>query len=149
MTDTAQSRGETVLVINLIGMPPASCRGVKQTLRLIEAAANFRRTVNFNLKNTAPAASKKYATEISCTDLNVPCLAGIFPGAEIVIECVSELSWLTVGGSPGRTIVDGSSYEIGDMTIGRPVLNCTVTDFQWDTDETEATVGWRLTAEET
>lgn len=149
MTDTAQSRLETVLVINVIGFPPGSCRGVKQTIKLIQEAAQFRRTANYNLKNTAPAAAKKYATEITCDDVNVPCLAMIFPGQQIVVDCVAELSWATSGGAAGRTIVGGSTYTVGDMTIGRPRLNLTVTDFQWDTDETEATVGWRLTAEET
>lgn len=149
MTDTAQTRGETVLVINLIGFPPGSARGVKQTLKPIAEAAAFRRTVNYTLKNTAPAQAQKYATELTCDDLNVPCLNGIKIGAEIIVDCVAELSYVTDSGTPDRTVVDDSSYTIGDMTIFRPRLTITVTDFQWDTDETEATVGWRLTGEET
>jgi hypothetical protein len=139
---------ETELVINLIGFPPGSARGVKQTLKPIQEAAAFRRTVNYSLKNTAPALAQKYATEISCDDLNVPCLAGITIGAEVVIDCVAEIN-RPFGTDPTRPVVEGSEYQVGDILISRPRLNITVTDFQWDTDETEATVGWRLTGEET
>lgn len=149
MTDTAQSRDETLLVISIIGFPPGSARGVKQTFKPIAEAAAFRRTVNYGLKNTAPALAQKYATELTCDDLNVPCLNGITIGTEIVMDCVGELSYVTATGTPDRPVVDGSSYTMGDMTIFRPRLAITVTDFQWDTDEAEATVSWRLTGEET
>jgi hypothetical protein len=149
MTDTAQSNGETVLNIDLIGFPPGSCRGVQMTLKLIQEAASFRRTVNYTLKNTAPELAKKYAVEMTCTDTNAPALNGIFPGTEIVIDCVSEINRLTAGAAALRAVVPGSEYTVGDFTISRPRLNMTVTDFQLDTTETDGTVGWRLTAEET
>lgn len=147
--DSAQAGGETVLVITIIGLPPGSARGVKQTLKPIAAAAQFRRTVNYTLVNTAPTLAQKYATEISCDDLNAPCLDGLAIGAEVVLDCVAELSYKTAGGTPQRPVVPDSDYENGESTIYRPRLNVTITDFQWDTDETEARVGWRLTAEET
>lgn len=147
--DSAQEGGETVLLITIIGLPPGSARGVKQTFKPIAAAAQFRRTVNYTLVNTAPALAQKYATEISCDDLNAPCLDGIYIGAEVVMDCVGELSFKTAGGTAQRPIVPGSDYQNGESTIYRPRLNVTITDFQWDTDEIGATVGWRLTAEET
>lgn len=140
---------ETVLVMSLVGLPPGSARGVKQSIKMIPGAAQFRRTINYTLVNTAPPAAQLFATEISCDDLNVPCLNSITIGTELVLDCVAELTWKTVGGSPSRPIVDGSTYTVGEFTVGRPRLNVTVTDFQYDTDETEAKVGWRLTAEET
>lgn len=139
---------DSVLFINIIGFPPGSCRGVNQTLKLIQEAASFRRTVNFNLKNTAPARAMKYAIEITCTDSNAPALNGIFPGAAIVVDCVSEINRPTADAAL-RLAVPGSEYVVGDFTISRPRLNMTITDFQLDSVETDATVGWRLTAEET
>lgn len=141
---------DTNLVISIVGFPPASCRGVKQTIKPIAEAAAFRRTVNYKLKNTAPALAQKYALEITCDDLNAPCLDGVYIGAEAVIDCVGELPYITgAAGAPHRPTVPDSAYVMGEATIARPRLNITITDFQWDTDEAEATVGWRITAEET
>jgi hypothetical protein len=140
--------GETVLVISAIGVPPYSARGLTQTLEPIAAALNQRRTVNGALVNLAPTQFKKYRSKITCTDILAPAIDGMFPGLEVTVDCVAELAYLTAGGTPQRTVVDGSSRVEGAFTYYRPRLTMMVTGFTDSEDEYGATVAWSLDLEE-
>ena len=77
-----------------------------------------------------------------------PALDGIWPGAVVIVDCVAELSYVTSGGSPDRTVVSGSSRTEGSFTYYRPQLTMMVTRFNVNTDEWKAVVGWDMTLEE-
>lgn len=140
---------ETLLVLTGLGIPPYSARGVKQQLLPIAASANMRRTVNGTLVNLSPGQFEKYATTITCDDMNSPACDGIFPGQVVTVDCVSELAYLTEGGSPQRPVVDGSSRTVGPWTFYRPRLEMMLTaPIDVTTDEWGAAVAWSMTLEE-
>lgn len=139
---------ETLLVITGIGIAPYSARGLTQSWGLIDAAKNFRRTVNGTPINLSPLQFRKYRTSISCTDVNPPALDGIFPGAIVTVDWVQEFSYLTEGGSPEREVVEGSSREDGDYTFYRPRMTMFVRDYSGSVAEWDATVPWQLDLEE-
>ena len=140
---------ETVLVISGAGIPPYAARGLTQTLEPVAASVVPRRTVNGTLVNLAPSQFRKYRSIISCRDTLPPAVDGVWPGATITVDCVSELSYLTSGGSPGRTVVPGSSRTEGVHTFYRPRLTMmVVAPWQAVTDEAGALVEWQLPLEE-
>jgi hypothetical protein len=139
---------ETLLVISGNGVSPFSARGLSQTLEPIQGAGNLRRTLNGSLRDLSEPQFQKYHSTISCTDQNVPALDGVWPGEQLTIDCVAELSYKTVGGSPGRTVVPGSSRVEGAYTIYRPRLVVRVVNYNENQDEWGATVGWNLEVEE-
>ncbi len=142
------SSPSTLLVISPIGLPSYACRGIKQTLSPSSGSSNLRRDVNGTLVDLTPPQLKKYKTTITCDDMESPSLDGVFPGSVVTIDCVSELSYLTAGGSPQRAVVPGSTRAEGDFTYYRPQLVMLVTDYEMETDEWGAKVSWRLDAEE-
>jgi hypothetical protein len=66
----------------------------------------------------------------------------------VTVGCISELSYLTAGGSPARTPVTGSSRTEGAYTFYRPSLTMRVVTFSQDTDEYGAETSWSLELEE-
>jgi hypothetical protein len=103
-----------------------SSRGLTQTLEPIGASNNSRRTINFGLVDLSFAASRKYKSSIKCRDQHPPALDGIFPGQVLTVSCVAELSYLTSGGTPAKTVVSGSSYVVGNYTFYRPQITMMV-----------------------
>ena len=91
---------------------------------------------------------RKYASTITCDDQQAPALDGVWPGLEVVVHCMATLSYKTVGGSPARDVVPGSSYEDGAFTFYRPKLTMRVLDFTIRYDEWAAAIGWTLHLEE-
>lgn len=140
--------GETILTITGPGVSPYSARGLKQSLAPIQAAQNLRRTINAALVDVSAAQFRKYASNIACTDQNAPAFDGLWPGAQVTVDCVATLSYKTAGGSPQRTIVPDSSYTEGAFTIYRPRLIMRVVNFTEEQDEYGAAVGWSLDLEE-
>ncbi|MBX9757205.1 MAG: hypothetical protein K2Y29_00400 [Beijerinckiaceae bacterium] len=138
----------TLLAISGIDIPPYAARGLTQSLEPIGAAASMRRTVNGDLRNLGQTQFRKYASEISCSDIQHPALDGVWQGQQVVVDCVCELSYLTAGGSPERTAVPGSSRVEGDYTFYRPRLTMLVTGFQTRFDEYGAVADWSLSLEE-
>jgi hypothetical protein len=138
----------TLLKIDALGIPPYSARGLKQTLTPIQQASQLRRTVNGGLKDISFDGFKKYASTISGSDQMPPAVDGIWPGLQVTVECISELSYKTAGGSPDRTVVSGSSRVVGDFTFYRPSLTMRIASFNVDTDEWGAVVSWSMTLEE-
>jgi hypothetical protein len=143
---------DTLLVLSGPGVAPYSARGLRQTLEPIAAAAQLRRTVNGTLTDVSSPEFRKYRSTISCRDQMAPALDGVWPGQELSVECVAELSYPTATGSPGRPMAGSSAGEAvrteGAFTFYRPVLQMRVVGFSTDTDEWDAAVGWTLELEE-
>jgi hypothetical protein len=139
---------ETLLILDSMGIPLYSGRGIKQTLKPISEAANLQRDVNGSLEDVSYEPFRKYETTITCTDMAAPALDGIWPGMTVVIDCVCELAYLTSTAGPSRTAVESSERYEGNFSIYRPRLTCKVTDFSTDIDEWPADVAWQLTAQE-
>lgn len=139
--------GQTALVISVMGVPLYSARGLSQTLEPIDAAANYRRSINGILTDVAHTQFRKYKSKISCTDQRAPAFDGIWPGLTVVVDCVAYLCYPTAG-SPDRTVIAGSSYTEGSFTFYRPRLTMMVTANSAQTDEWDASVPWELSLEE-
>lgn len=138
----------TLLKITGLEVAPYATRGATQTLRPIAQAAAMLRTVNGELDDLSLAQFRKFASTISCEDVKAPAFNGLWQGQEITVECISELSYKTVGGTPDRPVVTGSSYTLGDLTYYRPVIIFRVIDFNADTDEWGGKVNWTMQLEE-
>ena len=138
----------TLLVISGPGMPPYAARGLTQTLDPIDAAGVLARTVNGGLIDFSPPQMRKYKSTISCTDQDAPALDGIWPGMPLTVDCVSELGYLTAGGTPQRNAVPGSERTAGAWTWYRPRLDMLVVSYSVGTNEYGAAVEWKLDLEE-
>lgn len=138
----------TLLGLSGEGVAPYSARGITQTLDPIGQAANNRRTVNGALKDISFSSFRKYKSTISCGDQLPPAVNGVWPGRTLTVDCVSELSYKTAGGSPERPVVAGSSRVDGEYTYYRPQLTMIVMDYSVQTDEYQAVVSWSMSLEE-
>jgi hypothetical protein len=144
--------GETELVISGDGMPPTSVRGISETLEPIN-------NPQFD----------KYRLTIQCSDMNAPAFdalrigswrrtvnGGLIDlsgnGSIVTVDCVSELAYKTLGGSPApepqRTAVSGSSRNSGNFTFYRPQLVVGLISKSQQTDEYGAVVQWQAEFEE-
>lgn len=143
----------TLLVIGGVGVTPYSARGLSQTLEPIEAASQLRRTVNGELVDVAAVQLRKYRSTINCSDQQAPAFDGLWPGTQVVVQCVAELAYLTSGGPPDRPVAEVASDEFATRTEGaftfyRPELTMLVKSFRQQTDEWDAVIGWSLELEE-
>ncbi|PSJ55759.1 hypothetical protein [Pseudaminobacter soli (ex Li et al. 2025)] len=138
----------TLLRLSPISVPPYSARGISQTLGPIDSASAMRRTVNGKLIDLSFAGFRKFRSSITCTDQQHPALSGVWPGMELVVDCVAELSYLTAGGAPARPLASTTDDEAirveGAFTFYRPRLVMLVADYSISTDEWGAEVGWSL-----
>jgi hypothetical protein len=137
---------ESLLVISGEGTPPYSIRGLTQSLEPIDAASSYRRTVNGNLRDLSLPQFRKYKSTISCDDLDAPAFDALPIGAVVTVDCVAELAYRTIGGSPQRTVV--ASRTIAEWTYYRPRMVMMVTARSQETDEYGAAVSWSLELEE-
>lgn len=138
----------TLLVLSGAGVPPYSARGLQQTLQPIAAATQMRRTVNGALVDISAAQFRKYSSSITCSDQQAPALEGIWPGEELVVDCVAELAYPIMTGSPDREVVPGSSRDEDGFTFYRPRLTMLVVGFTEAKDEYGAVTSWQLDLEE-
>ena len=138
----------TLLVLTPEGVPPYSARGLTQTLTPIQAAANYRRTVNGSLVDLSLEQFRKYASTISCEDQEAPSMDAVPIGAVVEVDCVAELGYLTTGGAPAKPVVTGSSRVSGEHTYYRPKLTMMVTGKSRETNEWGAAVSWSVELEE-
>jgi hypothetical protein len=138
----------TETILDLGGLLTAyAARSITQSLAPIAAAASLARTINGVLVDLSDPAFRKYASTVSCTDHNAPAFDGVWPGQELVVDCVVELSRLTA--SPAsRPVVPGSERVEGAFTFYRPRLTMRVVSVASDVDETEASVAWQIELEE-
>src|ERR1041385_2763919 len=139
---------DTLLMLNGLGVPAYSARGLTQTLEPIEASAQLRRTVNGALVDLSYEPFRKYKSTISCSDQEPPAVDGVWPGQVVTIECVVELCFVTATGTAARPAVTGSQRVDSEFTFYRPVLTMRATGFSVSRDEYGAAVSWQLQLEE-
>lgn len=143
MTDT------TLLRLSPISIPPYSARGIEQTLEHIEQAAVLRRTVNGQLRNVAEEQFRRYRSTITCNDQQAPALSGVWPGRQLVVDCIVELSHEdATDASAERTVVPGSTRTANGFVFYRPRLTMLVVSYRTGLDEYGAACNWALELEE-
>jgi hypothetical protein len=148
LDDEQPSNAFTDFRLSIPGVPPYSARGLNQTLTHASQAAQLRRTVNGNLKDVSFDGFQKYVSVVSGDDQEPPALDGVWPGLEVVVDCVAELAYRTLGGTPQRDVVEGSSRVSGNYTIYRPRLSMRIVGFTEAKDEYGAVVTWSIELEE-
>jgi len=142
--------GETsLLVISGDGLPPYAVRGLTQTLELIPAASNLRRTVAGGLVNLSASQFRKYRSTISCTDFQPPAFDDVWPGDVRTIGCVKEVSYLDGSPSgPQRTPVAGSERVENGYVFYRPELTMMMISKSESVEEYSAENPWTSEWEE-
>lgn len=139
----------TLMQVAPFGMSPFSVRGINQSLDLISAALNFRRTVNGKLIKISPPQFTKYKTSVTCTDMDSPAITGRALGAVVVFDSVVELSYVTLGGlGPERAVVLGSERIQGDLTFYRPQMTMIIISVSVNKNEWGASVSYQIDMEE-
>lgn len=139
---------ETLLVLSGEGIAPYSARGLSQTLSPIGAGSYARRTVNGELVDLSSTELRKYSSTISGSDVEAPAFDDMWPGMILTVDCVYELCYKTSGGTPGRTVVSGSSRVEGNYTYYRPQMTMMVVNWSADKDEYGHVTSWSLDLEE-
>ena len=138
----------SLLTFTGLNVPPYSARGLTQTLEPLDESRNLRRTINGALIDLTYDQFRKYRSQISGTDQQPPAIDGVWQGLSVVVNCLCELSYLTVGGSAKRPVVSGSSRVEGTFTFYRPALTMRISGFNVSTDEYGAAVAWTMDLEE-
>lgn len=138
----------TLLKMTVLGLPPYAARGITQTLSWIDGAANLQRTINGELVDFSFDQFRKYQSTLSASDQRPPASDNVWPGAEVIVECIKELAYLTAGGTPQRPVAEGSSRVEGDYTFYRPVLIMMVKSIEMTADEWAAGEEWSISLEE-
>ena len=136
------------LSMDAIDNPPYALRDVTETLTEITQGSNLVRTLNGSLADWSNPAFQKYALSIDANDQQAPGIDGKWKGQLVTVDCVTELSYRTSGGSASKTVVPGSSRVDGDFTFYRPRLSMMVVDFSVKSVEIDGTVGWTMDLEE-
>lgn len=166
---------ETVLKIGNIYFPVGSARGISQQLDPIENG-ELRRTVNAELIDMTRALNRKFRSQISCTDMEVPAFFGLWRGSEVVVECIKR-AYQNIWPAADvvtliRPYVPGSVFGrnqdnvkitplsiVGDLVTFpaasncvsvefRPILTMLVDETSTNHDEYGAEVGWNISLEE-
>jgi hypothetical protein len=118
---------KTLLVLDGMGVPLYSARGLTQTLSPVQAQSVVRRTINGTARDLSFPAAQKYDSTISCTDLAPPASDGIWAGRVVVVHCVAELTRANAA-TPSRPVVPGSEIVEGGFTRYRPILTMMITE---------------------
>jgi hypothetical protein len=139
---------DTLLAISGPGVGPYSARGLTQTLDPIPQALQQRRNVNGALRDLSIPEFRKYKSTVSCNDTLPPAFDGWMPGLPVTVDCVAELSYKTIGGTPSRAVVPGSEFVEGEYTYYRPRLNMMTGELTMQRDEYQRVVAWTATFEE-
>lgn len=141
---------DTILVMDEIGVPLYSARGLTQTLTPSpEAKPNPRRTINGEGRSMALAQMQKYDSTITCKDQSAPALDNVWPGMTVVVSCIQELGYPTATGTAQRTAVAASERTTADgFTYYRPKITFIVLDKDEGYDEWPHDYQWKLTLRE-
>ena len=134
----------TVLRLHGMGVPLYSARGLSQTLTPIVESQQLRRTINGDLDDRSVSQFRKFDSTITGTDQQPPALNGVWPGTQIIVDCIPEIAYETSTGQPDRQEVAGSIRYEGDYTYYRPQLTMRIVNFEVNKDEYGAQVGWTL-----
>lgn len=148
----------TILRLAGMGITPYSARGLQQTLAPIDAAKQYRRTVNGKLVDLSDEAFRKYVSTITGSDQEPPAFGDRWPGMVLTVDCIAELSLLgvtteeptTEGTEQGfdRPFVPGSIRTADGFTFYRPRLVMVITDLTMNFNEWGAVTDWTLALEE-
>ena len=138
----------TLLVLSGIAMVDWAARGLTEDLSPIGEADGLARSLNGTLLDLSDGTRCKLKASWRCSDIKAPALNGIWPGLAVTVDCITEFSYLTAGGTPFHSVVPGSSRTDGDFTFYRPRLAMRITAYSKSADEWNATTGWSLQAEE-
>lgn len=139
---------DTLLAITGMGLPPWSSRGCEQTLEPIDQSKQIKRTINGVAHDLSLPQFRKYRSSVTCNDINSPAFDANWPGKELTVDCIPELSYLTAGGAPAKTVVAGSSRTDGDYTFYRPQLIMRMLSWDIRRDEWGHETGWQIELEE-
>jgi hypothetical protein len=140
---------DTLLTISGFGEMLYQARGLHQTLEIIREASQLARTIDGLLIDVSNPQFRKYASKITCSDVNAPPTDNVWPGMEVVVGCAARLCYLVGNpGSPARPVVHGSEYINGHFVFYRPELTMLVRDITLDLDEWNTTISWTMTLEE-
>lgn len=140
---------DSLLTITGLGGFQYQARGLSQTLTVIKQTQQQLRTINGRMRDVSNHAFRKYASKVTCTDINAPPLDNLFPGMVVFVECAAVLSYKTGNvGSPNREQVSGSSWTLGEFTFYRPVLEMMVMDVQQTFEEWKSDYIWSIDFEE-
>lgn len=131
-----------------MGIPPYSARGLSQTLTPVPASQQLRRTINGALVDFSSSQFRKFQSTISGSDQDPPALNAVWPGTELVVDCICEIAYESSTGGPDRQEVAGSIREADSFTFYRPQLTMKVVNFTMQKDEWGAQVSWSLELEE-
>jgi len=129
-------------------LPFYSARGMTQTMTPIDAAQSQRRTVNGELVDLSLSRMRKYASVISANDVRPPSRDDVWPGKTVYVGCAYLLSYPTVGGSPSRDVVSGSTVVSGAFTFYRPVIHFMIGKSSGSFEEWQAGYGWSIPMQE-
>ena len=146
----------TLLVLSGVGIPPYSARGLTETLAPIGAATQLRRTVNASLKDVSDPIFQKFAVSISGNDIDPPAMDMVWPGRQLVVDCITELSRAASTdentteepGEFGRPVVPGSITVEEGFVFYRPRLTMRVAGWTANSQEWQSITTWTLTLEE-
>jgi hypothetical protein len=140
---------DTLLTISGLGGFQYQARGLSQTLSPIAQLKQQLRTINGRLIDVSNPAFRKYASKITCTDVDAPPLDNLWNGMIVTVQCAASLAYQTGNpGSPYKAVVSGSEYTNGHFTFYRPEMEMMVMDFRQTFDEWKADNGWELELEE-
>ena len=141
---------DTLLIMNTIGVPLYSARGLQQDITPVaEAKPQPRRTINGELRWLGLNQMRKYESTITCTDQQAPAFDGVWPGMAVLVNCVQELAFRT-GESPHRTVVPGTTPRVtpDGFTYFRPQIAFMVVDYNTSMGEYAHLYQWKLTLRE-
>jgi len=156
-------------------LPRGSGRGIRETLRPVDGAAQVRRTVAGALRNWGDPQFRKYSVTLQCSDQVPPSVAGLWPGTALTVDCLTPLPYVAAGAVvvlprdpvPGSVraedadtgarvpvlSVEGRTVTLDAPTAAtvvyfRPRLACLVAALNIDFDEYGAATSWQLDLEE-
>lgn len=164
---------ETILKLGDLIIPVGAGRGITQTLQPIDNG-DLRRTVNGTLLDLTRTENRKYESQVQCTDMAAPTLAGIWKGSEIAVNCIKHLRQVVTPESTNVTLIrdpvagsvvgyDSSGNKVTpdsvvnrDVTFlvnvamvkFRPALTMMVVALTENEDEYAAEEGWTIDLEE-
>jgi|SRR6185369_18067211 len=134
---------QTLLVLDGMGIPLYSARGLTQTLTIIDEAISQDRTVNGVLIDTSYSQFRKYSSVVTCKDLRAPRMDGVWPGQSLTVSCVCELCY-PIGNTPSRPVVLGSERIESGYIFYRPVLQMMLGKASQSKAEWAADIQWQV-----
>lgn len=129
-------------------LPLYSSRGITQVIAPIDGSMFQARTVNGELVDLSVSRFRKLRSVISGNDQRPPARDDVWPGRTVLVGCAYLLSYPTIGGSPSRTPVTGSSFTEGDFTFYRPQITFMIGKMNGSFDEWQAGYSWSIDMEE-